>query len=476
MTPPILFKDWLPDQPSLGNPGLTEALNMMWVGGSYVPYLPLSGLSTATSQQVLKAYRASGEAGSELYVATSDITATSHLYVGTGVVATSWTDRSPSTTLSGVNRVSFAQYDELVIATNFANDPVFRTLGSTSDFQQLTSSTGSAPQAAVAGRIGQFILLGNLSGDAPYAAQWSGIDDITSWPTPGSTTAIAQQAGKQYMDANYGRVIGVGEGDQWGLLLLDGALVRVTYVGGNDVFQFDTIYKGPGPIDQNSWVKIGGMFYFASPAGFFATDGVQVIPIGVGKVDNYFLSNLDSSNGLYVHAGVHYTKRLVYWTYPKTGNSGVPNDLLIYNYEERKWTHANDGVRVFVPGDEALFATYGVEAFNTSNKAGHFSGFAATASAITGELELNTGGLSYVRGVKPLVPGINTTSPTVTLKSRNDLTSTQGASSAVTPNSRTGVSNFREDAARYHQFQVDVSGSFTALIGLELDAVATGNV
>lgn len=42
------FGEWLPDLPDLGNPGLTEALNVLPVSSSYTPFLPLSAIAGAT--------------------------------------------------------------------------------------------------------------------------------------------------------------------------------------------------------------------------------------------------------------------------------------------------------------------------------------------------------------------------------------------------------------------------------------------
>src|SRR6185295_3648444 len=54
---PILFKEFLPDQPDLNNPGLLEALNCLPVDRAFKSYAPLSGTGGPLPTGVTGAYR-----------------------------------------------------------------------------------------------------------------------------------------------------------------------------------------------------------------------------------------------------------------------------------------------------------------------------------------------------------------------------------------------------------------------------------
>lgn len=461
------FGEWLPDQPALDNPGVIEALNVLRDSGNYVSYDPLVGTGTAVAQTVLYAKRATGNGGSVVYVGASSGGA-NKLYTGTGSGAASWTDRTPAGLSTSVPNWSIAQYNETVIATNFTDFPQFHILGAGGNFAQLTGAFGAAPKAAVVGIIGQFVMLGNLGGIAPYAVQWSGINAPLDWPTPNSAQAIAEQSGRQYLEANLGTVYGISQGDQWGLALLDGGVVRITYAGGGVVFQFDTIYKGLGPIGANAWIKIGQLVYYASLGGFFATDGTSVNPIGRQKVDNYFLARYDESHPNDVRCGVHWSKRLVYWTFPVNGGTGVNSEMIIYNIDEQKWTHVMDGVQCFVLEEEALIVGHGIEAFTTvTRQCGVFVGFPGTAVLTSPEIEFNPGGRTFVQGILPQASGAIAIS--VRLGSRNSLSDAVNFTPAQTPDNFTQSAGFFVDN-RYHRAEISLTGLFTQAIGGEFDA------
>lgn len=465
------FGEWLPDQEALDSPGLIECLNVLRDSQNYVAYLPLVVSGATVAQTPLYALRANGNGGSVVYVGGA-----SKLYTGTGAGSGAWTDRTPAG-IAGSNNWSLTQYTETVVATNFTDHPQFHTLGAGGNFARLTGAYGNAPDAGVAGVIGQFVILGNLSGIAPYAVQWSGINAPLNWPTPNSADAIAQQSGRQYLDPQLGTVYGITQGDQWGLILCSGGIVRVTYTGGTTVFGFDTIDRAPGVIGPNAWVKVGQLVYYASPGGFYVSDGTSVVPIGRGKVDNYFSTQWDRLQ-LDVRVGVHWSKRLIYWTFAKSGGTpGVPTEMMVYNIDEKVFTHVQDGVLLFVHGEEALFTSNGVEAFDTATHAcGLFTGLPGTATFVSAEVELNPGGKAQVNGVTPQISGdSNLMTVTVTLGSRDNQGDAVTNSAATALTAFTGAADFTVDA-RFHRAQINIAGPFLNAIGGAFDAQPTSSI
>jgi hypothetical protein len=464
----ITFKDWLPDLPDLNNPGLTQAQNVIPVSGSYTSYAPLSTTLNALTSNVRNAMRASDVSGDWLYVGISNASAGA-LYRGSGS-AGSWSLVSIST-FTPTGTWDMVQYGGEVIATNGTDLPVYQSLGSASNFATLGSSAGTAPAARKIGVIGQFIVLGNMPlTSTAYTVRWSGIDDPHSYPTPNSATAIAMQSGEQELPAEFGAVTAITGGDQFGLIFQAGGITRMTYIGGGAVFQFDSIDKGNGCSFLNGVVKVGALVYFVSAKGFFVTDGVQVMPIGSAKVNEYFLSRVDFSLATNVVAGVDWRRKLILWTFPATGDSGNPSSALAYHYEEKRWSLLVDTIRFFVRGTESEFQTYGFEAFGNDNKLGRFNGVPGTALITSAELEPNPGGYTSEFAVKPLV---DQASVTVAMGTRDTRSAAVSYSSETTANSRSGFANFR-GSARYHRARLSITGTFNAAQGIEYQAVPTG--
>ena len=465
----IQFKDWLPDQPDLNNPGLTEALNVLPVGGSdsgYTPYLPLAtsgGALTTTGQiQYIVSLLTVPATGTSpyLYAGTFD----GHLYQSLATVG-SWTDYSPSLTTQVFDLV---QYNTLVIASVSSGGLYQQTVGSSSNFSAISGS----PNALYLGVIGQFLVGGNILG-TPNLVQWSGIAAPTSWPTPGSDTALAQQSGEQFLHQELGGVTGIFGGDQWGIITQQNALTRVTYVGGSAVFQFDTLASGVGMDYPHVGVKIGNSVLFASSKGFYETDGVTVIPIGEEKVNRWFITNVVNQSLLsFGSAGVDWANKLIYWAFPTSGASPV----VVYNYETKRFTHASDSnIGPFVQGTSPFyFTTYGLQAIGQDKKLGTFTGTPGTATLITGESEPNPGGYTYISGVKPLV-GATANALTCAVGTRTDQNASVTYTSDATVNSRSGFSDVRVES-RYARGRVKVSGTFTKAQGAQFLSHPTGQV
>lgn len=465
----VLFKEWAPDVPALGSAYLTECDNALPLDGTYKNFLPLTGSGTAAPSTVVGAIWSSELNGG--------------IYFGTGtqlykqVPPASYTQISASTYNSGADDYwRFVQYENLMIATNHADSPQVHTVGSSGTFATLATA-GSAPIAQQVGVIGQFVMLGDLKdagGTArPYTVQWSSIDQPRNWPTPGSNTAIASQSGEQVMNPSWGKVMGIWGNDQYGVIAQQGGLTRCTYVGGTAVFQFDEYEAGRGVLYANSAVQVGNLTYYISQSGFCVTDGTNVRSIGSGRVDNYFSTVVDASFPNLLRGAADYGKELIYWSYSTNVFGGSDREILIYNWQEQRWSKATEAVvsmfsaRLALAVGESPQLIYGWMAGRTL---GAFSGSPGTATFISGEAELNEGGYSHISGVKPL---LDTTSATVKVGYRSDQSSTPTYTSAVTANSRSGYADFRV-SSRYSRASVTVTGTFNSMQGVEFKFTPEG--
>lgn len=464
----IRFGEWLPDLPDLDNPGLLTAQNALFLEGAYRPFKALgsSGLDALASEPLGGLVTAS-----YTYVGLATSLQRSTTALGT------WTDYSKGTSYSTATSWAFARYKNLVIATNRVDVPQYQTLGSGSDFADLATS-GTAPNAAIVGKIGQFIFLGNTN-TATYHVQWSAIDNPNDWPTPASADAVSKQSGQHYLRPEWGAVTGIVGGDQFGVIFQEGGLTRVTYAGGDVAFQFDEIEGAKGCFFPKSIVEVGGVFYYISAAGFMLTDGVKSVPVGANKFDQYFWDSYWQPNVNRVTGAVDANRKMIFWAYPAANESNATR-IIAYNYESDRATHCEQDLNLLLSDPEAAVSTttLSFRAFNTSHAGRKFNGTIQTAVLTSAETELHLGGRTHVQGVKPLVVLAAGATPTITvaLGARNDQDDDSiSFTSESTPHSRTGFAGFRSDA-RYHRARVTISGAaFDSATGLQFQAVQAGS-
>ncbi len=220
--------------------------------------------------------------------------------------------------------------------------------GSVADFEAVEG----APHADVMGVVRDFLVLGRLD-DAPGGIRWSGLDRADEWPEPGTDEAQYAQSDRQVFPTG-GRVQAIvgGVGGADGLIFLEGAIHRASYVGTPYIFQFDHVDRRRGLLAPQSAVLCGGQCCFLSEDGWFATDGASVRPIGMERVDRWFFENCEASR-LAETRGVHDAQgRFALWTFASpAAPAGVHDRALIYSYSLDRW-----GCAVF--DSEAIFCDW----------------------------------------------------------------------------------------------------------------------
>ena len=475
----IVYKEWLPDQPELGNPGLLDAQNVIASEEGYEPFLPLATANAVTADSRPRgAIAFDWPGGGHVLYAGTTINVLRSLNFG------AWTTLN-SSALATSSYWRFAIFEELLIATNYSSAPQTHTAGGTSALSDLATS-GTAPSAQHVAVIGQHVMFGHLNDssdpDAFCTVQWGAIGNARSWPTPGSTTAIANQAGIEPLNPNWGTINGLAGGDQFGLAFQSGGITRMTYIGGNTVFQFDELAKSNGCFFPNSIVSKGQLWYYASIDGFYVTDGVTTRSIGAGRINRYFQKTVDLTARTRLYGALDAMQNLIYWCYTVTGaTGGRPNRLLIYNIDKDRFTRADqelESLCEFAPsvlGNVSAFTPLTrLIAFHANNTPGIFNGTPGTAVIESGEMELNEGGRTYLDAVKPHVQ-YSGSAPTVGVRiaTRDDLGANPSYTATAGANSRTGFANFRADA-KYHRVEVNIAGSFEKVTGFEFSAVPSG--
>jgi hypothetical protein len=241
-------------------------------------------------------------------------------------------DESKSGGYTGTNRWQFLQFGSLAIASNGSEKIQSFDVNSSTAFADVSSD---APIAKYITVVRDFVVAGNIgAGTSPNKVQWSGINDSSTW----TTTATSQSDYQLLPDG--GDITGV-VGGEFGIVFLEKAIVRMSYIGTPLIFQFDTISRNVGCIEGNSIAQYSGTAYFLSDDGFYATNGQTLTGIGSEKVDRYFFANANIGDIDSISAAVDPERNLVIWNY---GNVSGGRSLLIYNFETQKWCEADTDV------------------------------------------------------------------------------------------------------------------------------------
>jgi hypothetical protein len=448
---------------------MTEAKNVYPVANGYSA-LPLeTNLSNAASENLNNIFAAKKNAASFLFA--SGMT---KLYrfnsANNNLVDVSKT--GGYSTATG-DRFYFTQFGNVVIAANGANKLQGWTLGSSTAFADLAAA---APTARYVTVVRDFVVAANDL-TYPNRVYWSDINDETDW-----TSGAGSQSDNQDI-ADGGDVMGI-TGGEFGLILMERSISRMSYIGSPFFFQFDSIARGLGCITANSIGQYASVTYFLSDDGFYSCDGQAVKPIGTEKVDKFFFADVNLTKLNEMSTAVDPLKKLVIWNY--TDNFATKKQL-IYNITLGRWSYAETTANfinnVYTPSTALesldLFGTLdslGVSldsrqwaggalllAGVTTNKAISFTGARKTASLTTGDFAL-TNAQSLVTLSKPIIDG---GSGTVAIASRLNLDDdlTFSSATAADAENRVGL----RSSGRYHRIRVSPSGLWNFALAVDVD-------
>ena len=484
----VPFGEWLPDLPDHLNPGATQAKNVYPAVNSYRPWKSIQASSGNSLDARSQGATAVKDDSGNVFIFAGDAT---KLYKLTG---NSFVDESGGTTFSTASNSywDFVKFGETVIAFNGSNAPQAWTMGTSSDFAALSGSPPTFRHSAV---VGNFVVTG-FQPTAQNKVQWSSFNSATSW-----TTGVNQADSETLPEG--GVITGV-TGGQYGLIFQENRITRMDFRGGNVIFSFRRIEDNRGAVQGKNVIKVGNLVYFLSEDGFFVTNGTTSKPIGNGKVDRFFQSDLKRDLRERVRAAVDLDNKLVCWSYPsRTGlNASTQNDkILVYHYETGRWSvveiehevmyqnlsegktleqlddfpssGTNNIDSITVSFDDAGFSgglpNFGV--FNTSHALGQFNGNNLACELGTGETEIFPQRRSLLTHVRPI---IDTSSVTGSVSFRNrvsDTSSTTGQNSMHA----TGTIPFHK-SARYFKFnlQVPASSTWSDAQGIDVEAIREG--
>ena len=321
----VTFTEWTPDLPGIAE-NLSVALNVVPTAIGYAPFPTAVDYSAAASENLNS-------------VTAGRFNATTNVFAGGATklfkfdsADLSMDNVSKSGNYTGVSKWNFVQFGNTIIAANNVNKLQGYTLGSSTTFDDLAAA---APVAEYVTVVRDFVVAANLdSGTNANKVQWSDINDEADW-TSGATSQSDYQ-----VIADGGNIHGI-TGGEFGLILLDRAIVRMVYIGSPYFFQFDTIARGIGCIEGNSVAQYNNTTYFLGADGFYSCDGSTVTPIGTQKIDNWFFDNANPAKLDEMSSTVDPIHKLVVWDFISTFGHRL---LLIYNWQVQKWSYGTTDV------------------------------------------------------------------------------------------------------------------------------------
>lgn len=475
----VTFGEWTPDQPGITN-GLQKAENVFSKAVGYGPIQSAVDYSGAADQALNNVVAGRTVANTTLIFAGG---ATKLFKLDTTDLSLDNVSKSGNYTTDAGQRWRFTQFGNVIVAANGKAKLQGFNVNTSSLFADLASD---APESRYITVVRDFVVSGYVNGSTVYPnrVQWSALGDESSW-TPSATT----QADFQDIPDG-GAVVGV-TGGEFGLVLLDRSIHRMSYVGSPLVFQFDNISRNLGCYEANSIIQYSGTTFFLSDDGFYACDGQNVLPIGNEKVNRYFFNDVDEGLLNLMSVAVDPFRKLVVWAYA-SNNAATVDSLLIYNFQTQKWTSGKTTVDRVATSSTPSVALEGLDVYGNldtiltsfdsrlwlggklqfagvrGNKVVTFSGAPMTAILETGDIEV-PGTTSAITLAKPIVDG---GSGNIALLSRRLLNQPVVFGTQVVANAENRVSI--RGVGRYHRLQLTPTGSWNTVVGTDIDLNGLG--
>jgi hypothetical protein len=415
----VKFAEFLPDRPDLSEGTRFASGVIALTPDSYGPVRALQSYTTsALNSQCL------GLASME------DVTSSIQTFAGSA------TDLfllpEGSTTFSNVSSTPGAyhataadswhivQFNEIVVATDFADPIQAYTMGISTKFATLATA---APHARYAAVTKQFLIVGNTSdpvgGINPQRLWWCANGDPTNWPTPGSTQAQQTQSDFNDCDGPQGGITGLVPSLAGCdcAIFFERAVWQMFYVGPPDIFNLYPCAAVKGCPAPNSLVTVGEMVYGLFEDGFYSFDGSTATPIGNNKVDRWFFDTVNLTSFNSVIGAPDVANKAIFWLFQSNAAlNGQPDTILIYRWDIQRFSWAsvpaqwiarvpvpvqNGGIPPFV--GPLIGGQLQLAAIDQGQRLAYFNGLPLPAVIGTQVAQITPGFRSFVQGVRPLV-------------------------------------------------------------------------
>lgn len=207
--------------------------------------------------------------------------------------------------------------------------------------------TGIDPMVGISDGGGPILVSGGLTVLQPFLFLYGSNGEIrnsnandfstaTGWTTGGSNMAnTANVAGTKII---YGAPLRGGGQSPAGLFWALDALIRVSFVGGTALWDYDTLSNPMSILAKNAVIEHDGKFFWPGIDRFLMYNGViQEVPNQMNS--DWFFDNLN-----YAHRNKVWGTKIprmgeMWWFYPR-GTDTECNDAVIFNYRENTWYDA----------------------------------------------------------------------------------------------------------------------------------------
>lgn len=468
----IPFRQWLPDQPDLNNPGLVEAKNVMRVNGAYQPVggIEFPGGSSSRSLGLLDT--------DEVNIAHSffdELTVYSFLVDDAGttklitIEPNSGTKRE--TTITGASDCNFATFGDGEYYINNTG-VVYQALGNAA-FTSVGTGAMTTPECLA--RVGNFLMAGKLG-----TIQWSGFNAPEDWAT--SELTQAGTADVEYPEL--GLVTNIIGGRTNYIFQMHG-VSRLTYVGPPKIWDVRVISREAGAI-KNTAIEIEGFAYFIGgittatasydgrePFAVYKTNGQGVSRISFQKIESWLATNFDTAQSTFSRQVIwHGETRNIIWA---SGTGEGTHNYLCLNVDTDEFSYFQGDYRILIPGpyrgtgdSKEIFAV----AENASAlHYGPLSGDNLEATLTTGHIA-NAGSRAFVDQVEPQYIGSGST---VALSAKGRLRDATSFSSYVAEDATTGIADVTADGrAVALSVKYPAASSWSEFTGVVADASKAG--
>lgn len=466
----ITFGEWLPDQPGVVGT-LTQAENCIPVANGYEPLHNEANLSSAAADTLLTTFAGKFAGVSTLFAASSQKI---YKYNGTTIAL----DPINTTGYTATESWDVTQFGSRVILANGKEKLQSFTLNVSSAFADLSADSPTAKYVTV---VRDFIVAGNAA-NYENKLYWCDLNDPTDW-----TPAATSQADTQVIPDG-GDIMGL-TGGEFGIVLLESAIYRMSYVGSPLFFQFDAISRSQGCLSAGSVTQYKNMTYFLANDGFYVCDGQSVQSISSQKINKWFFDNAAVNDIDQMSSTVDPIRELIIWCFPSQAGG---NMLLFYSVPLQRWSYAFTTAKAIAVTITPSVTLESLDNFSISidaltislddrqwaggssifsgvsgGRVITFSGANKEASIITGEIDI---GRSVITLARPIV---DMGSANVAVAARNLLSDDITFTDPVAADSE-GRCSIRR-AGRYIRVETIPTGAdWKTAVGVEVDVVRQG--
>lgn len=174
--------------------------------------------------------------------------------------------------------------------------------------------------------------------EKPFMVWWSSPADPGAVPSSWDYTDPTQDSGRTDIAESNGRVIdGLQLRDSF-MIYKEDSVWRMTYTGGDFVMSFQKVLGVSGALNRNCIVEVDGFHFVLTGSDVIVHDGQTATPIldKQARRDLFQDMDVEALDRAFVFKNPFLNEVFVcYASADATGNNGVPNRALVWNYRDK---------------------------------------------------------------------------------------------------------------------------------------------